>query len=209
MILIDSREPKSTISLLTIKGLEFKREFLDIGDYLLPDSTIIERKTGPDFLHSIIDGRLWSQAGSLSQYKHPIIVIISKDLWKDMYFSKGRYIHKSYYGAVSTLLSSYNISVINFISEEDFVDFLDSLHKKILKEKPSSRPSPLVRKAKTIEERKENCLSMIEGISVNKAKLLLKEFKNIKTISEKSIKELESVKGIGKKLAENIYNTLN
>lgn len=209
MIIIDVHEPKSTIRLLENKNVEFKRDFLEVGDYLLPDNIAIERKRGDDFLHSIIDGRLWEQARNLSQFEHPVICIVSSDLWKDMYFSKNRHIHKAYYGALATLLSKFSIPVITFSSEEDFIDFVSQLHSKIMSEKPSSRPSPLTRKPKSLQERKENCLAMIEGISITKARQLLDCFGSIKNIANSNVDELRLSPGIGKKLAENIYKTLN
>jgi len=209
MILIDIHEPKSILNALKLRNAEFEREFLEVGDYILPEEIAIERKTGSDFLSSIIDGRLWEQASNLSQYKHPILALVTENLWKDMYYTNDRYVHKRFYGALSTLISKFNISVLVFSSENDFIDFIIQLDEKISSKKETSRPKPYTRKPKSIKERQENMLSMIEGVSIKKAHLLLKKFKNIKNISNLSIDELMKVEGIGKKLANNIFEVFN
>ena len=140
MIIVDVHEPKSVLSLLKRKGLDFERNFLEVGDYILPDGIAIERKRGDDFLHSIIDGRLWVQANNLTQYDVPIFCVVSNNMWKDMYFNKSRHIHKAYYGALATLISKFSIPTVNFSSDEDFVDFICYLYSKILSDKKSTRP---------------------------------------------------------------------
>jgi len=209
MIIVDVHEPKTLLSLLESKDAEFKRDFLEVGDYILSGGIGIERKRGPDFLHSIIDGRLWDQVSNLSQFEHPVICIVSSDMWKDMYFSKDRYIHNRFYGAISTLISKFNISVLTFDTDEDFIDFLVHLDKKVTSNKISSRPTPFTRKPKTLKERKENVLSMVEGVSIKKAQVILNKFGTIKNVANASIDSLMEVDGIGKKLAENIFKTFN
>lgn len=209
MIIVDVHEPKSVLSLLKRKGLDFERNFLEVGDYILPDGIAIERKRGDDFLHSIIDGRLWVQANNLTQYDVPIFCVVSNNMWKDMYFNKSRHIHKAYYGALATLISKFSIPTVNFSSDEDFVDFICYLYSKILSDKKSTRPVPLCRKPKSLSERRENCLAMIEGVSISKAKQLLDCFGSIRNISNADIDELMKSPGIGRKLAQNIHETLN
>ena len=109
MIIIDSREPTRIKQLIAKRGVSTQGEFLEIGDYLLPGNTIIERKTGADFISSIYDKRIWVQAKNMSQYEHPIIAIITENKWKDFYFRKGRYTHKTWMSTIATLSSSYNI----------------------------------------------------------------------------------------------------
>ena len=62
-----------------------------------------------------------------------------------------------------------------------------------------------LRTKKTLTSELEN----IPLISKNKSINLLKHFKNIKKIKSASIAELMQVEGIGKKLAENIYDYFN
>jgi len=209
MISVDSREPKRIRDKLISKGIEAKGEFLDIGDYLFPGSVIVERKTGKDFVSSIFDKRIWLQAKNLSQYDHPIIAIITDNKWKDFYFRSGKYTHKAWTSTVATLACRYNISVITIEDEDEFVNFLESLHKKLNDDKTTTRPDPIARKPRSLDDRKENALCAADGVSIKKAKQLLDCYGSVKNIANESEKKLQQAPGIGPKLARSIYELFN
>ena len=210
MILIDPREDSNIIRKVKLKCKETKEEFLECGDYLLDGEYVIERKSR-DLIQSIINNRLYDQLNSLCQYEHPILAITIDNLWKDFYFSNSKYIHKSYLGMLSSLTVSYpNLKIMFFQDTDQFVDYIYYLDKRIHKDTPSVRPSPiLAKKGYTLQERKENCLTAIEGIGVPMAQKLLECFGSIKNIANASVDELMLVEKVGKKLAENIHKTLN
>ena len=193
--------------MLKSRNIEVKRDQLEIGDYLLPDSTVIERKTVSDFLSSIIDGRIWMQAKNLTQYENPMIVIETQNKWKNFYFSNAKYPHKVYYSTISTLAYSFSIPVITVDSRYDTIDFLEALWKKITS-KPASRPVKKMRQTASFDEVRENVLAQIPGISIVKAKALLHNLKTIQKIAEANKDELTNIEGIGKKLAETIIKIL-
>ena len=204
MIIIDKREPDFYYRMLKGRKIDVKRDQLDIGDFLLPDETVIERKTVNDLLNSVIDGRIWLQAANLSQYKNPIILIESSDKWKNFYFSNTKSPHKIYFSAISAIMYSFSIPVITLDSKYDTVDFIESLWKKITSEKPASRPVKKVRKTASHDEIRENLLAQIPGISIAKAKSLLKHFGTIQKLTNSNIAELKRVEGVGQKLAKTI-----
>ena len=208
MILIDSREPRHILNLLKSKNINFQREFLEVGDYVLPNGFVIERKEIRDFISSVFDGRLWTQARNLSYAERPILAIVGRNKWKEFYFTKNRHVHLAYNGAIISLVKDFGLSIISFDDDTDFVNFLDSINKYAEKKSKGSRPVKLAKRPTTLEDRKENLLSAIEGVSVSKAKILLESFGSIKNITNATIDDLKKVKGIGKKLAENIYKTL-
>ena len=209
MILIDAREPESVFKELK-KKVECKREFLEVGDYLLDNGYAIERKH-TDLISSIMSKRIFEQLNNLSNYEHPILCYDVDNLWRSFYFCKSRYIHKQYIGLLTTITLKYpKVQILPYSGINQFIDYVVSLDKKIHEEEGTKyRPSPIARKASSVEERKENALTAIEGISIGKAKTLLECYGSIKNISNASIEELESTPGVGKKLAKNIYNVLN
>jgi ERCC4-type nuclease len=209
MVVIDSKEPTRLITLLEKKKVPCKRDYLQIGDYLFPGSVIVERKECSDFISSIMDKRIWIQAKNLTQYEHPIISIIVENKWKNFYYRKGTYIHKIWTSTIATLASKYNISVITFEDEDEFLEFIKSLDTKLTSNKESIRFDPIARKANNIFERRENCLCAIEGISVKTAKQLIECYGTIKNISNESIDNLKLIKGIGEKTAKAIYDVFN
>jgi len=209
MISVDSKEPTRLKTALNKKGVETKGEYLQIGDYLLPGSTIVERKTSADFISSIYDKRIWTQAKNLTQYNHPIIAIIVDNKWKDFYFRKGRYIHKTWLSTIATLTCRYNISVVTFEDENEFLDYLKALDTKLSSEKESIRMDPIARKAGNTRERKENALCAAEGVSVKTSKQILECYGSVKNVANETIEGLQKIKGIGKKTAKNIYEIFN
>ena len=209
MIIGDARETKCN-NLLEKKKANFEKDFLEVGDHLLPLSMPVERKKGKDFLASITDKRLYTQLNNLCQYEHPVLAIIINNLYRTFYYSHSRYIHKSYIGTLSTLTAKYpNLKLVFFENQNDFIKYLVSLEKKITEDKESTRPAPIKRKGKSINIKKENALTAIDGISVGKAKKLLECYGSIKNIANDSVENLEKAPGVGKKLAKNIHEVLN
>lgn len=209
MIVVDSREPRYIIDRLKSDGIPVSKDFLEIGDYLLPNDVVIERKSGSDFILSIRDNRLWNQLENLRQYEHPIVIVESENIWKDMYFSNSQYIHKSYFGAISTIAISFGIPVITVESREDTVRLLKSIYKRVTSEGKSERPVKKLRKAKSMEEVREDMLAQIPGLSIKKSKKLLECFGTIQNIANAKQDEFELVEGVGKKLAKTIYEVFH
>lgn len=208
-VIVDSREPNRIVNSLKKKIKDVETEFLDVGDYLLDNGFAIERKD-KDLIQSILSNRLYDQLNNLCEFDHPILCIVLDDIWKNFYFSRSRWIHTSYEGTLATLAVSYpKLKIFQFRTEDEFVTFMHNLDKKIHKEGPSTRPSPILRKGKKLFIRKEDALTAIDGVSIKKSKKLLECFGTIQNISNAKIEELEMVDGIGKKLAKNVYETLH
>ena len=76
-IIVDSRESRSGLAtLLTELGAEVVSEELECADYVLADGFGVERKAANDFVVSIMDRRLFSQAATMkAAYKRVVIVI--------------------------------------------------------------------------------------------------------------------------------------
>ena len=212
MILIDinqnAKHPNHLKVLNRKKGIIAKTAFLKVGDYQIGDSVIVEAKEVSDFIASIKDNRLWEQADNLTQVEHPILAIIGKNIWKPFYFSKSRNVHNVFYGALASIAIKFRIPVVFFNDEDDFLNFLAVIDRKLSKGAKSIRPAPIFRKPKTLRERQENCLTAIEGIGIETASKLLDCFGSIKNIANSNEAELQMVEGIGKKTAKNILKVL-
>ena len=209
-MIIDSREPHSIIqSFKSKKDLLVVEEFIESGDYLLSDGYAIERKTIQDFVASISDRRLFTQLNSLIQYDNPILAIINDNKWEAFYFCHNRYIHNTYIGTLTTIMTSYpKVKIMQFDDEKEFISFVTSLERKLNENgKESVRPKPLMRKPETLGDRKENSISCAKGVGIKTAKTILKEKKTIADICLEKKEELEKI--LGKKSAENLYEMLH
>jgi len=199
--------------MLLERKVPLKKEFLEVGDHLLPNSIGVERKTGKDFLASITDKRLYNQLNNLYQYNYPILAIITDNIWKDMYFSKNKYnanVHNVYKGALKTIYAKYpKVRIIFFDSDEEYVDFLIEIDNKLLEDGKNLRPIPMTRKATSIKEIRENVLAAIPGVGISMSKKLLKRFNSVNRISNATIEELIEIDKLGNKTAEKIKESLN
>lgn len=84
-VVMDDREPReimaSVFASFDFLSLSIRR--LSVGDYLVDEFLLIERKTYSDLVCSIIDGRLFDQAVRLSQAEQPaafVVEITAEDL---------------------------------------------------------------------------------------------------------------------------------
>jgi Fanconi anemia group M protein len=98
------------VNYFKLSGFELDIKKLDVCDYVVSDRCGVERKNVTDFLSSIRDGRLFSQAKDMAEvYEKPILILegrMSKAL------KRSRMKPSSVYGALSSLTLDYNISII-------------------------------------------------------------------------------------------------
>jgi DNA excision repair protein ERCC-4 len=79
-ISIDYREQASgIIDLLKHADIRILVQRLQCGDYLINNSTCVERKTARDFIISIIDGRLFDQIARLKKTDINALLLIEGD----------------------------------------------------------------------------------------------------------------------------------
>src|SRR6201993_3843105 len=67
MVVDDRERPSGVVAELeNLGGVVVKIEHLALGDYCIDGAVLIERKTAADFAQSLIDGRLFGQAGRMA-----------------------------------------------------------------------------------------------------------------------------------------------
>jgi len=209
-MIVDSREPESNWVKIKKDSPDSTKEFVEVGDYLLTNGFAVERKKGRDFLGSLLSKRLYEQLINLSQYEHPILAVISDNIWKDFYYSQSRYIHNVYLGTLSTITAKFpQVRIIQFEDDDQFISFLISLEKKLLEEGPKERPKPFTRKPTSLQDRRENCLTQIEGVGIKMSQKLLKEYGSIDGVCNATEESLAEIEKVGKKTAKAIFETLH
>lgn len=197
-IVCDSRE-KNVIKLLKSFGAKVSEVSLAIGDFIVSDDTVVERKTHSDFISSIIDGRIFEQASRMKNNFENVVIIVEG-------FSSRRISENALKGAVATLLVN-GISVVNTLNIVDTARLIYWLARKEA-QKTKLLGFKVPKKEKDIKKLKETIVSCLPGISAKKARSLLKHFKNVKSIFAASEFELRKVKGIGEKTAKEIRKVI-
>ncbi|MDD9954001.1 MAG: DEAD/DEAH box helicase [Candidatus Woesearchaeota archaeon] len=197
-VICDYREKASPVMKELLDTAQIELQQLSVGDYQVSDRVVVEYKKVPDFVDSIIDGRLLSQLKSLSQYTRPIILIEGTE---DLYSQ--RKIHpNAIRGMLSTITVSYGMPILWSKSPKETAGLLISLAKREQeagKDWQYHSAKPL-----TDDELQEYIVASFPGVGNQLAKPLLARFGSIKGIANASLAELQEVELIGKKKASRI-----
>ncbi len=205
-IMVDDREKSSKIvKELLDKGIKIRLKRLDTGDFMLSPRCAVEFKTVPDFVDSIIDGRLLSQVMQLKKnYDRPIIVVEGEE---DI-FSQRKIHPNAIRGMISTITVNFGIPILYTKNWKDTAAQLAITAKreqeKGLQDAPSRNKKPL-----SVKEKQEYLVSSLPGVGQKLSKPLLEKFGSIKNIINADITELQTIDKIGEKKAREIQKVLN
>ncbi len=126
-ITVDTREQNSKVVLeLAKKDIKINTSQLSIGDYVVSEDIAVERKEVSDFLQSLIDGRLFTQAKALSEnYQNPIIILEGDGLYQ-----KRNIRDNAIYGALASLATDFRIPVLFTKGEEETAAIIATMVKR-------------------------------------------------------------------------------
>jgi ERCC4-type nuclease len=188
-IIIDSRENK-LIELFQNNNISFIKKQLEIGDIILQQDDkiflLIERKTIPDLIASIKDGR----------YKEQKTRILSKiNVENVLYLIEGRvdnikFDEKIIFGSITNMIFRDNIKLINTGNLQQSFDLILNLKKKFIegtfqsKENLNYNDTIKLNKKDNITNNIFNIqvLANIPGVSFKMAEIILKDVKSIKDL---------------------------
>lgn len=214
MMIIDNREDESLKN--RDWGWPTRVEQLPVGDYLMGNSIVVERKEINDFVKSL-DQRLWEQAHDIesevaseeNEISTAVLFIIGSTGDLSRYNMDKRKID-GIYGAISRLITSYGLSVLWFRGESQFFKQMSKLHDKAGTE--ASKKKPHLTKRRYRDDR-INILYGIDGIGYETAVNLLDSensgFDSIKDMVLASEEDLQEVDGIGPKTAQTIHDAFH
>ncbi|MCX8174267.1 MAG: helicase-related protein [Thermoplasmata archaeon] len=204
-IIVDRREFRSEIHReLSRLGVHVIFKVLEVGDYLISDEVIVERKTVDDFVNSILDGRIFEQAKALCETNaHPLMVVEGK--WSG--YTRNVPV-SAVYGALCAIGIDFGIPVVNFESPQEIASFL---YQTIRRVNTCSRV-PRIRfekKPKSMAELQEYLVAGLPEVSTVMSRRLLEHFKSPKKVFNATVKELMEVRGLGETKAREIHEVLN
>lgn len=190
-LLYDHREEKSSVpQLLKDREISLRAEQLSEGDYHIGQKICIERKSAPDFVASIKDGRLWDQLARMKEgYEVVVLILEGSPL-----FPKAS-LEGAYAGVVRRGVTLFRVE-----NEKETASFIYRLWKQEGSPR-SHRRAKGARRWRGENEIAEDCLAALPGISVNKAGVLLDYFGTLESVVSATEEELRAVPGIGPKTA--------
>lgn len=199
-ILADHREKNNrVVKELIDLGLSVKTVQLNSADYVISGTVGVELKKVPDFVASIIDGRLLDQARELKQNFSKAVIIIEGE--EDIY--SVRNIHpNAVRGMIASLALDFHIPIISSKNPQDTAALLAVMAKR---EQDKGRDFSLHdRKPKSTQEQMEFIVSSLPSIGPVNGVKLLEHFGTVKSLVNASKEELITVEGIGGKTAERL-----
>ena len=203
-IVADQRELDSTIArdLSTREGVETRLETLAVGDYVLSDRVVVERKTVADFLDTLTGGdrSLFEQVGDAARhYDRPVVVIEGEGLYGE------RNVHpKAIHGALASLAVDFGASVLRTAGEDETADLLEVVAEREQEESGREVSVHGEKQSRTLAEQQEYVVAAIAEVGPVTARGLLEEFGSVEAVMTADEEALQEAEGVGEVTAERV-----
>jgi DNA excision repair protein ERCC-4 len=193
-IVADDRERAGDVidALKVLGGIGVTVQRLRVGDYVIEDRLIVERKTLADFAASIIDGRLFKQvAGLRAQGRRGALIL--EGTFDGQHMSVSR---EAIQGALITVSIIYGLPVLRSRDARETAQLLVFLSEQLQRsaygayQRPGWRP-------RGKEARQLFLLQSLPGVGPAKARHLIRQFGSIQAVVRASASTLATVAGIG------------
>lgn len=207
-IIVDHRELRNPVARQLFElGAEIDAQSLDIGDFILSQDVCVELKKVPDFVNSLLDGRLFVQARALkSAYEKPLYIIEGE--LRDLYDVRNVN-PKALRAAMVSLIMDFNIPFLFSSDPEETAEFLALIAKREQEDLKKELPLRVSKRARSLSEAQQFFIEGLPKIGPSLAKNLLRHFGSVKAILAAEHSDLCEVDKIGKKKAESIRHLLD
>jgi len=201
-VICDSRERNSVvIKELMNKDVELGFERLDIGDYICSDQIVVERKTGDDFIKSILDKRLFVQTKVLVESCAKPVMILEGNF---NLFSSSLHPH-ALAGALTSLATDFRLPIIHTQNQKETAEILFALARREQEERKRSI-SIGKRKGIGLKSQLEEAIASLPHVDHKISSRMLKHFGSVKEIMNAKLEDFFEVRGVGEKIASDIVD---
>jgi DNA excision repair protein ERCC-4 len=208
-VTVDQRENNQRLLnvLNRSNGVRIQKGHLHIGDYRL-NQLLVERKTIPDLVGSIKDGRLFMQASKLKKSGLPVLFIIEGTV-RDLHKTGMK--RQAIQGAIISIVLKFELPLLRSISPEETALLMIYAARQIYFPTDSNWYKGNSSRSKVYDKFRDqmNVLHGIPGVGSKRAMLLLKKFGSIANLTEATKEEIRAIHGIGNNNAEIIFKTLH
>jgi Fanconi anemia group M protein len=199
VVYADARETHDIAENLRQHGARVEVKLLEIGDFVLSDEIVIERKNIDDFVKSIFDGRLFSQIIAMKEvYPKPILIVQGTDKRS---LTVGA---QSFYGALASIVGDFQVPVFTSKDSQETAELIFHLARREQIDKKREVRIREGRKPMTTRELQKYVVAGVPGISTVLADRLLSKLRSPEGVFTAAEDSLKSVEGIGEKLARRI-----
>ncbi len=179
-------------------ALEVRR--LGIGDFLVEENFVVERKALPDFAQSVIDGRLFRQASALANGARRGIIILEGTAADTGEIGVPR---EALQGALITVGVFHGIALLRARDADETARLLVYLGRQARRYANGALPRPGYR-PKGKRARQLFILQGLPGVGPGRAAHLLERFGSVQGVAAASAEELTWIDGIGESTAAKI-----
>jgi Fanconi anemia group M protein len=200
-IVIDDRERASGLSAAVVALWPSSVEGrLVVGDVEIGPRVIIERKSLPDFVASIRDSRLFSQAFALSRVAtRPLLLLEGTEPASILDLRP-----EQFHGVLLTLMLSFRVPVLRTSSVDESAAVIARIARHELRWLARRASPPRARPARQALD----VLTSIPGLGDERARRLLREFGSVAGVVAAEPRDLQRVSGIGPETARSVRSAL-
>jgi Fanconi anemia group M protein len=207
-IVVDQRELDSSIArdLSRKDGVRTRLETLAVGDYVLSDRVVVERKSVSDFLDTLTGGdrSMFEQVGDAARhYARPVVILEGEDLYGR------RNVHpNAIRGALSSLAVDFGASVLRTSDENDTAELLYTVARREQEDADRTVSVHGEKGKRTRTEQQEYVVGSIAEVGPVTARALLSHFGSVEAVMTADEEALLEVEGVGQVTAERIRDVV-
>jgi DNA excision repair protein ERCC-4 len=206
-VVVDERERQSGVpEKLAQIDVRVYYSTLPVADYVISPEIAVERKSLRDFVSSVYDGRLFTQASEISTVYRKPYIIVEGDVKEVVNLTKNM---NSYFGAIASVTLAYDLRLLFTATPEETAMAIAALVRN-----SRARPAPpgtfnAPPKGKDLPHQQLYFVSSIPGIGPKLAKRLLARAGTPRRAINFTEAQLAMVPGMGWKRAERVTRMLD
>ena len=202
-IIADDRERSAGVieALGAMADVELSIERLILGDYVVENGLLVERKTVLDLGLSIFDGRLFRQAGRLARERAKRPCLIVEGAPED--FDRAAVSRLSLQGALITATLMYGLPVLYSSGPIETARLL-RIAARQLRRREARGPERFCSKAGSDRRLRMLMLEAVPDIGPVRAAALVDAFGTIEAIATASVRDLAATAGVGPIIADRL-----
>lgn len=201
-VVVDNRERNSGVpdALATMSHIDVSVEHLPVGDYLVDDAFVFERKTLVDFAASIKDGRLFKQACRLAEDSRRSAFILEGTLTQ---LAQSEMRREAIQGALVTITLMLGLPILRARDPQESARLMVYAARQA-RVWSTGAIARRVRRPKGKRRAQLQMLQGLPGVGPDRAARLLDKFGSVEAVLTATGEDLLAVEGIGPMTARGI-----
>ncbi|WP_415379558.1 DEAD/DEAH box helicase [Halosimplex sp. TS25] len=202
-VVVDQRELDASIAkdLSRKDEIETRLETLAVGDYVLSDRVVVERKTVADFMDTLTGGderSMFEQVKDATRYyARPVVVVEGEDLYGE------RNVHpNAVRGALASLAVDFGASVLRTTDEDETTELLRVIATREQETEDRTVSVHGEKSSKTLAEQQAYVVASVAEVGPVTAESLLAEFGSVEAVMAADVEDLQAAEGVGEVTAE-------